>query len=267
MLVIGQSIEPEKIPQPEPKTLLGEGFRNGMGFNIMVNNFGVSLGAQYRHIIGPKSQMYGNFSITGIRNVDEQTFVNFFGQQIIPNKFRRVISMPLTIGFRRRFFAGAVDDNFRFYLGAGAGPAFTITAPYFQDIYGEPPAGPGSGVGDQVRNQNIFFPAEPVNDIFQGWDEAETLWGANGEFLIGVDFGEDFERLSTIQFGFKFFYYPQGIQILEPRRINVDATINNIRQNINDIVYEPFNDKQFFFGTPHITLVFGRMWKYKSESE
>jgi signal transduction histidine kinase len=68
-----------------------------------------------------------------------------------------------------------------------------------------------------------------------------------------------------VEFGYFFYYYPDGIQIMMP---NQPAT----RQNVNpgqdpfivdqngELVLDPFFDSQSFFGTPQITFTFGWLW-------
>ena len=241
--------EPSVKPKPEPVTLADKGLKRGMAFNLSVNNFGFIGAAQYRQVIGPMTQLVADLKFGPIRDPSEQTFQSVFGQQIIPNKFRRGITIPLTVGIKRRIFAHAIEDNFRLYVKGAGGPSFTLLIPYFEDLN-----------NDKIRNlgRNFFgdadFPVEPVNDFFQGWGDAETEWGINGDIAIGVDFGDNFSRISTVEFGFDFFFYPQGLQILEPNRFNPDT---NTPSNPEII---PFNDDKKFFATPQISLIFGGMW-------
>jgi len=242
--------EPPVKPKPDPVTLYEKGFKRGMAFNLSVNNFGFIGAAHYRQVIGPMTQLVADLKFGPIRDPSEQTFQSIFGQQIIPNKFRRGIAIPLTVGIKRRIFAHAIEDNFRLYVKGAGGPSFTLLIPYFQDFN-----------GDKIRNlgREFFgdadFPVEPVNDFFQGWGDAETEWGFNGDIAIGVDFGDNFSRISTVEFGFDFFFYPQGLQILEPKRFDPN---NSTPANP---VIEPFNDDKKFFATPQISLIFGGMWK------
>lgn len=243
------SLEPKVKPKPEPVTLSDKGLKRGMGFNLAVNNFGFVGAAHYRQVIAPMTQLVANLKFGPIRDPSEQTFQSIFGQQIIPNKFRRGIAIPLTLGIKRRIFAHAIEDNFRLYVKGAGGPSFTLLIPYFEDLN-----------NDKIRNlgRNFFgeadFPVEPVNDFFQGWGDAETEWGINGDIAVGVDFGDNFSRISTVEFGFDFFFYPQGLQILEPRRFDPEVSTPSNPE------FESFNDDKKFFATPQISLIFGGMW-------
>jgi len=240
--------EPEVKARPEPQTLTDEGLSKGLAFNLAVNNFGFSGGANYRHVIGPMTELIANLKFGSVRDPSEQTFTTFFGQQIIPNKFRRGIAIPLTVGIKRRIFAHAVEDNFRLYVSGDGGPAFTLLIPYFDDQN-----------GDGIRNlgRQFFGQAdavvEPVNDFFQGWSDANMEIGTTGNISVGADFGDKFSKFVTLEFGLNFFYYPQGIQILEPNRFDPNSSPNNIQ-----II--PANPPKKFFATPQISLMFGGMW-------
>lgn len=247
-----QTQEPDVMPLPEPRTPLSEDKHNTLGARVFINNFGFGLGGQYSRIIGPFTQVYVSVGVTSIRDVSEQNFQDFFtGQQVIPNKFNRALGFPLTVGIKRRLFAQKIDDNFRFFISGGVGPAMAFIFPYLNDI-------DGNGFRNPI-DFGGFVRLEPINDFFTGWDNGETKWGANGEIKIGVDIGDNFSRLTTVEFGYFFYYFSDGIQLMEPRRpvtqngqvvVNPDGSFQS----------EPFFDDQSFFGTPLISLIFGGMW-------
>jgi hypothetical protein len=244
-----ESARPDNIVKKEPKTYIGEGINNALGLGIFINNFGFGVGGEYRRFIEPYSDITISVDITGIRDVSEQTFTDpFFGQQIIPNKYKRVLAFPIRVGYRHRFFAQRVTDGFRIHLAAQAGPALTFTYPYFYDK---------NNSGFRESDSRIFSGYyEPVNDFFKGWKEGDLELGLSGKMMVSFDFGSTFERLTSVEFGFNFFYYPQGIQIMEPKKANIT------RIDPPEIEYEivDFYDKQKYFGTPQITFVFGKLW-------
>jgi len=127
VLAHSQIQEPDVRSYDPPRTPMDDGVRSGIGFNVTLNNFGVGLGAEYKRVFSPMMEGYATFQVTGLRDVSEQTFTDFFfGQQIVPNKYRRGLSMPLTLGLRQRVFAEQVADNYRFYLTAGVGPVLYL---------------------------------------------------------------------------------------------------------------------------------------------
>lgn len=248
--VSAQLKEPEVDKIAEPKTPLSEGFHNSVGFDIFLNNFGFGLGGHYSRVLGPYTELTFRTAITGIRDVSEQTFQSFLtGQQIVPNKYKRAIGFPFILGVEQRLFARNIEDNFRFYVGGGAGPAMAFTFPYLNDVN-------NNGFRDFQARQGYLIPRERVNDFFSGWKDGETRWGLSGELKIGVELGSSFGSVTTVEFGYFFYYFKQGLQIMEPYRpTEYDADGFPV-----EATKVPFNDAQKYFGTPQIKFSFGGMW-------
>lgn len=246
--------EPEIREEERVATDLRDLYGSGISFNIAVNNFGIALGGDYRRVLSSQSELVATFRITGLRDVTEQTFTDiFFGQQVVPNKFQRAFAFPMVIGLRNRLFGDRVQDNYRFFISATGGPVAAFSYPYFDDIN-------NNGYREQFRN---FF--EPVNDVFSGWGEGEWHLGAAGEVKLGMDVGSNFSRLTSIEFGYYFNYFPDGIQMMQPNqpdlRENVAPGESPFQFNEQgELLLEPFFDAQKWFGTPQITLTFGRLW-------
>jgi hypothetical protein len=256
-------IEPELRGIEEYKTPLDFGLRNSLGFNIALNNFGFGLGAEYRRVVSPLSEIVLEFNITALRDITEQNY-QFFGQQIIPNKRNRILSFPVMAGFKHRFFATPVSDNFRFFAAGKLGPTVAFVYPYYQtrDIY-------YLTLDDFDENLEFdpssikFGPVETntgqiVNDMFQGWGDGEWKLGAAGQIAIGVDFGDDFRNLSSVKIGYTFQYFQSGIQVMDP--FSTLGIIQGNEERPDIFVLETGTGKQKLFGSPFITLVFGRMW-------
>lgn len=254
---IAQIEEPEVVKKAQPKTPLSEGFKNGLGFDLFVNNFGFGIGGTYSRVVAPYTEVTFRTGITGIRDASEQNFQSFLtGQQIIPNKYKRALGFPFLLGVKQRLFARHIEDNMRFFVSAAGGPALAFTFPYVSDTvvpaYGEP-----NGFRDfQVGPNGFLYPVERVNDFFTGWSEGETKWGYSGAIKIGVDLGRKFKSRTTIEFGYFFYYFTDGLQIMEPYKptaYNADG----------EPIFESrvkFFDAQKYFGTPQIKFTFGGMW-------
>lgn len=249
-----QTQEPEVMELPEPRTPLSEGKNNALGFEIVINNFGFGIGGHYAKVLGPFTELTFSAGITGIRDVSEQTYTDpFFGQQIIPNKYNRAMAFPMTVGLKRRFFARKISDNFRFFMAGSGGPVMAFVYPYFNDT-------DGSGFRNVIDLGGGALRLERVNDFFSGWKDGETQWGVTGNFRIGVDIGDNFARLTTVEFGYLFYYFEQGIQMMEPYRPVVNNQGEVLVNPDGSWVREPFFDDQKYFGTPQISLTFGGMW-------
>ncbi len=246
--------EPPVAPVSKAKTPVSYGYKNGLGFNVVLNNFGFGLGGQYRRVLSPMSELTLDLQITGLRNVAEQTFQSYFGQ-VIPNKFNRVLDFPLMVGFKHRLFANKIQDNFRIYLTGGGGPSLAFIYPYFKDYNGNKIRDEGYPFG---LNPNARY--EPINDIFSGWKDGHFKWGAGGKIAIGIDFGSKMKNITSVEFGYYFQYYQQGIQILEPRKYELGNNGSLVYDNSGNPITLPGSPRQKFFGSPMISLVFGGMW-------
>lgn len=257
--VSAQVQEPEVKPTPLNISTLQEGYKSGFGINVNMNNFGFGLGAEYRRVVAPQAEATISFRVTGLRDASEQTFTDiFFGQQIVPNKFQRAFAMPLMIGLRQRVFPDVIQEDYRFFISASAGAVAAFAFPYFDDI---------NDSGFRESLPPIYN--EPVNDIFSGWSDGNWHLGGAGEFKIGVDIGRNFSKLNSIEFGYLFYYFPDGIQMMSPNqplRVQNRAPGQFPYQHsdpddpINTILAEDFFPAQRFFGTPQITFTFGWFW-------
>lgn len=233
--------EPRVDENNDPVTYVDKGLKQGLGFNIYINNFGFGVGGHYRRVVSPMMEATTSLEITAIRDASEQTFN--LGQQIVPNKYKRVLAVPLKFGLKRRFFARQIDDNFRLYAATSFGPSVAFALPYFRDY-----------TGDDIRQTSLQF-YEPNYDFFRSWSNVEVKWGITGDMALGVDFGQ-FKKLQSLHFGVSFFYYPEEIQVMQPYKPGPGHVPNDPSQ-FNRL---PFYEPQDLFVTPTISMVFGNMW-------
>jgi hypothetical protein len=263
--VFAQYGEPPVRSIEEPKNLYDEGYKTGLGFHFGLSDFGFGTGVQLRKGLSPYTEGLVNLGISGLRDPSEQTYIDYFvGSRTIPSKYKRVITFPMSIGLKRRLFARQITDNFRVYTSMSFGPSFAMTTPYFDDEN-----------GNMYRESDIrYSDYEEVRDIFQGLKDTEWHFGWNGDLTMGIDFGENFARLQTFQFGYSFFYFREGLQILEPYkpvRNNlgqiIDPNGNGVLEldpngdgNFDDSELRPANDPTDYFGSAKITFIFGWMW-------
>lgn len=257
--LFGQTLEPEVQEVVRNMSNIQSEYDSGFGFNVVMNNFGFGLGAEYRRVVAPSTEIMASLRMGGLRDASEQTFTDyFFGQQIIPNKYQRAFAFPLLLGIRHRLFTNVIQDDYRFFLSASIGPAASFTYPYFKDNN-------NNGYREQFTN---YF--EPVNDILTGWGDGDWHLGGAGEMKIGLDIGDNFSRLNSIEFGYYFYYFPDGLQIMMPNQPVTQFNPQTGREEfvvITDpqtgeqrLELEPFFDDQKFFGSPQITFTFGWLW-------
>lgn len=243
--------EPDVRSADNPRYPLEEGFDNRIGGSAFVNNFGFGISGIYSHALGPFTEFTFTTGITGIRDASEQSFQDFFtGQRIVPNKFNRALGFPVLFGIKKRLFPEEIADNFRVFIAGSAGPALSFIYPYIDDEDGN---GYRSTRLIETPRGNARVFTEEKNDFFSGLGDGFTEWGATGEIKIGVDLGSNFKQQSTLEIGYFFYYFDQGLQILEPRR--------PIFSNQGEIIgEEDFFDNQKFFGTPQIKFTYSGWW-------
>lgn len=256
--VSAQYGEPEIKSIEAPKNLFDEGYKTGFGFSFNLNDFGFGVGTQFRKGLGSYTEGLLNLKIAGLRDPSEQTYIDYyFGNRTIPSKYKRVITFPATIGLKRRVFARHISDNFRVHTSMSIGPVLALTTPYFID---------SNGNGFRENNINVYGTFEPTQDIFQGFKDSETKWGWTGDLVFGIDFGDNFARLQTFQFGYSFYYFKDGIQILEPFQPQRNANGSPIfvetpaGSGFFELQTEAYNDPTDYFGSAQITFIFGWMW-------
>lgn len=251
---VSQTLEPEVQKTVRDISTLRDNYGSGFGFDFLMNNFGFGVGGEFRKVVSAQSELTASLRITGLRDASEQTFTDFFfGQQVIPNKYQRGLAFPLMLGMRQRLFAGVVQEDYRFFASASLGPAAAFAYPYFEDLN-------ENGYREQFSN---YF--EPVNDIFSGMSDGSWYLGGAGEVKLGVDIGANFSRLSNVEFGYFFYYFPDGIQIMMPNQLKTSQVSEPNQSPIIvddsvDFELEPFMEPQKFFGTPQITFTFGWLW-------
>lgn len=237
---IRENIEPPELPAARAKTAYQEGLRTGWLARFVLSDNGFSVGTELRKVANPYREFIFSVDAGGLRDSHEQIFNSFYFGQITPNKYHRVLTMPILVGFRQRLFADSFDDNFRLNVAATAGPTAAFVFPYFRDS-------DQNGIRD---TDEIYY------DVFRGWNDGEFMFGGAGKVGIGIDFGDRFKRVTTFEFGYQVQYFASGIQIMQPNAYELIFTPGG--QVGLDIV--PGASKQSVFGTPTISLSFGRFW-------
>lgn len=244
--------EPEVEDKVNPRSLFNEGYKTGFGFNFSLSDFGFGAGGQFRFGLAEYTEATITLKANALKDPTEQTFVSYyFGGRIIPEKYKRAVAVPLLFGLKKRFYAREISDNFRLFGSLSAGPVFVWTTPYFRDV---------NDNGFRENDSRIYNFEEPIYDIFQGWKNSETHWGVGGELLVGIDFGDNFANLSSVQFGYTMNYFRNGIQILQPYEADLNSIIVDEQGFVIDYEVIPSNKPRKYFGSAQISFVFGWMW-------
>src|SRR5690625_1063770 len=110
--VSAQIAEPEVRGTPDARSPLDENLNNGISLNVLLNNFGVGIGGEYKRMLSREMEGTLTLRITGMRDVSEQNYSDFwFDQQVCRNKYRRDVSIPMMVCVRRRLIAYSVADS------------------------------------------------------------------------------------------------------------------------------------------------------------
>lgn len=251
--VLAQFGEPDVRKKEVAKNLYDEGFKSGFGFLFGANDFGFGVGGQYRKVLNRYSEAHVSFRINGLKDPREQTYIDyFFGTKTVPDKYKRAISFPISIGLKRRFLAEQISDNFRLYGSISSGPVFAFTYPYFNDA---------NNNGFRENDTVLYNTFERTNDIFTGWSSGDWHLGLTGSAEIGIDFSSNFANLQSFQFGYNFYYFDNGLQILEPAKPRKDPNGSpqydeSGSQLQTTTSYEP----KKYYGSAQLTFIFGWMW-------
>ncbi|MDG5768190.1 hypothetical protein QA596_12050 [Balneolales bacterium ANBcel1] len=246
-----ERVEPDLLEITEPLSPIDFDIRNGAGFRLQVNNFGFGAGAEYRRVLSRNRKMILEFQIGNVKDENEQTFQSNWGLSTIPNKYNRVMAFPLMLGVQQRFFARTLSDNFRLFGQVSGGPSPAFVYPYYDhDRF---------GYGFRITQGMVGVNVDPHYDPLEGWGDGEFILGAAGHLSIGANLGGDFGNIQTIRIGYFFHYFPNGIQVMEPKMPGPGFDFLPVDE-LPDGALQPAAGKQSFFGTPHITFVFGSMW-------
>lgn len=196
-------------------------YGSGLGFQILLTNSGFGLGGYYFRAISDGTSFMTDISIGAGKDERELKFFRF-GSSFIPNKANYLLMMPVQAGVIHRLFRNAIEENFRPYVQVTAGPTLGWEYPYFNDLNGDGRYDP--------REEDSY-------DSIGALPKGEFRMGVGGTLALGAHFGLSRKMTQGVRIGYSFTHFFQGIQLLEPQ----------------------VQESQQFFGTPTITLTFGKL--------
>lgn len=196
-------------------------YGSGLGFQILLTNSGFGLGGYYFRAINDGASFMTDISLGAGKDERELKFFRF-GSSFIPNKANYLLMMPIQAGVIHRLFRNAIEENFRPYVQVTAGPTLGWEYPYFNDVNGD-------GQYDS-REEDSY-------DSIGALPKGEFRLGIGGTVALGAHFGMSRKMTQGVRIGYSFTHFLQGIQLLEPQ----------------------VQEAQKFFGTPTITLTFGKL--------
>ncbi len=197
-------------------------YGSGIGLEVVVTNSGFGLGGYYSRAMDAQNSFLAELNIGTEKSEREVKFLGL-NQSFIPDKANYFIRMPIQIGVQRRLWSNYIEDNFRPFLQVTAGPTLGWVYPYFDDDN-------GNGSFDSGERRYDGF-----GSIFKG----DFRMGFGGTFGIGANFGENSRLAQGVRIAYSFNYFFETIQLLE-----IDDQFQPTR----------------FFGTPSISITFGRLF-------
>lgn len=195
-------------------------YGSGVGLQILLTNSGFGLGAYLHRSITDDTYFMTEVSLGAGKDENEMKFFRF-GSSFIPNKANYLLMMPVQGGIIHRLFKDAIEENFRPYVQVTGGPTIGWEYPYFDDA---------NGNGQNDREEDSY-------DSIGALPKGELRLGVGGTIALGAHFGLSRKVTQGVRIGYAFTHFFEGIQLLEPQ----------------------VQEAQKFFGTPTITLTFGKL--------
>ena len=184
-------------PLPPDTTAARYGSSTAIAFHL--TEYGFGIGATGRTRLTDDLSMAVELGVGAGRDEREQQFfVGFFGDSVIPFKRNYVLLAPLHFGLEQRLFRRSVEDNFRPFVHASVGPTVALQWPYFDDRN-----------SDGTRDEG-----EPTLGMFEGLNEASPRLGIGGTVAVGAAFGRG-RTMQSIRFGLGTDIFPARIDLLE----------------------------------------------------
>lgn len=189
----------DRVAPPLPDTTAAHYGSSG-ALALVLTEYGFGLGAAGRVRLTDDLSFVSELSAGAGRDEREQSFIGFFGESETPFKLNYVALVPLRVGLERRLFRRAVEDNFRPFVHASAGPTLAYQWPYFDDVDGD---GRRALVGEDLLGP------------FRGLGEGEARLGVGGTVAVGAFFGRSRRTTQSLRFGFEGTYFPVEVDLLE----------------------------------------------------
>lgn len=206
-------------------------YGTGAGLAIALSNSGFGFGGYFHRSVTMRNSLIAEIQLGAGKDEREEKYFGYFGNSYIPDKANYFLMLPIQLGVQRRLFAESIEDNFRPFVQATAGPTVGWQYPYFRDCDGDGLFDPQAQCADGS--------AERTYDAFSALFRGSSVFGIGGLVAVGAHFGFSENMTQGIRIGYSFHHFFDAIQLLEP---------------------DVENGRQRFFGSPSISLTFGRLF-------
>jgi len=200
-------------------------YGSGAAAAVHLTEYGFGVGGLYRARLSADYSFLVEARLGAGKDEREQAFfVGLFGETVVPFKRNYVLLLPLHVGVERRLFREAIEDNFRPYVQATAGPTFAYQWPYFRDE---------DGSGTREEGEERLSP-------WAGLGDGEGRVGVGGTLAVGAWLGRGRQSAQGVRFGFSGSYFFREVELLEE-----DPEVEDPSRR--------------FFGTPVVSFHFLRL--------
>ncbi|MCB0718781.1 MAG: hypothetical protein KDD65_10070 [Bacteroidetes bacterium] len=212
----------------------GESIASGM--ELFLTNSGFGIGGYVRDSVNTRYALTGELRFGSIKDERESAFFNRLGERSIPGKANYFLVLPIRAGLQRRVFAEQIEDNFRPFVQATAGPVVGWLYPYFDDCNGNAILEPNA----DCDGDGSFEEGEGERRLGRGTaiSRGSARLGLGGSIGVGAYIRYGSQGARGFRITYSFDYFPSAIRLLE-------ADVRG---------------PQRFFGTPSITVFFGHLF-------
>ncbi len=198
---------------------LGQG--RAYGLQVVLTNSGFGLGGYVSSDIALGQRLSFEVILGAAKDEREVAFFDRLGSRDVPNKANYLLEVPLQVGLEQRLFKSQIEDNFRPFLFASAGPLIGWAYPYFDD----------------ANNNNVLDSNEKSFDVISGLGRGHVEPGVSVGLFLGAHFGSPKTTSQGVRIGYRLSYYKNPIALLE----------------------ESIKTPSRRIGTPVISVYFGRV--------
>ena len=195
---------PGALPPMPPDTTAAR-FATSTAVVVRLDEYGFGLGTAGRARLTDGLSFTAELAVGAGKDAREQQFfVGFFGDSVTPFKRNYVLLAPLHFGLEQRLFRRSVEDNFRPFVAAAAGPSVAVQWPYFDDLDGD-------GVFDRAEAEG----GETRLGVLGGLGSAEPRVGVGGSVALGAYFGRSTRTAQGLRFAVVAHHFPAEVDLLE----------------------------------------------------
>lgn len=192
------------------------------GIQVVLTNSGFGLGGYISRKISSDHTISFEIILGATKDEREVAFFDRLGGRDVPNKANYLLEMPILVGIEQRLFRTQIEENFRPFIFASAGPVLGWSYPYFDDSNGN----------------HILDTDEQSFDVISGLGHGHLEPGVSAGLFFGAHFGSPKTTSRGVRIGYRMSYYVNKIALLE-------ETIKNPSR---------------YIGTPVISVFFGRTY-------